>query len=1213
MGANTRGLGCVLLLSVVLVLSVVVVSAPAGIDRVVTPEEAAWLEQVRAEIERNGYDWVAGPTSVSHLTPEQRERLLGGEIPPEIQAMYDALVPDPAIENMRFRDSFDWRDYGGVTPAKSQGDCGACWAFGATGATEAQVKINEGVELDLSEQQAIDCNFQGSDCDGGWSGHAYQVHKDPGAVLEECIPYRAENGTSCRQGQCEKVAIIDGYQTVINTISSIKYAVENYGPISAGMHVYDDFFAYQGGCYEHAGSDPTDHVVLIVGWDDAMCGGEGAWICKNSWGRDWGENGFFYIKYGSCNIGSGAMRPVGAHVPKERYVPDEYATIQAAIDDARRGDIIKVAGGTYQENVTVSDYVSLYGGYDPTFTVRDPETYPVIIDANDAGHGISATNRDHIVIDGFVVENAGGTGSYAFYFNDSEVTVRNCEARDSWRGFGIVHGSASTDGDAVVEYCSSHDNAGAGIYVNSAVNPNVEIRYVAVYGNGAEGVYSYLSPTDIVNCTVALNGDDGIEIASSSGNIIKNSIVASNPGYGITCSGATVTITYNDVWGNSLGDYNGCSGGTGSISEDPIFCDAVGGDVSVHATSPTLDAGEGGVDMGALGIGCPAGPRNLSVVQVGAALELAWSPPPARADVDHYIVYRDTTQVPLTAIATVDAPDTVFSDITIPPCSQHNYWVSAVDTGDLEGAPSNKASGEICYAGPESLEVVFGDGANDLTWEPAEGAVDYYVVMRANMTSPADSIDFVTSPGTSYTDDTSDECPRDSYTYHVLPVYDTGWRGVASGTAGVDPVPAPPCGLSAGWSGSDIVLTWEPNCESDFRRYWVYRDTVPFSPPVNSELLVGTTSDTTFTDVAPNPDWTYFYRLTASDAADEKSDYSDMVWVGTGNVLTVPDPYPTIQAAIDAASAIDTVLVSPGTYAENIVLKDGVLVMSTDGRATTTIASSVSPVVSGVGLTDLTVLKGFTIDGLGSASKGLDCWDSYLRVQDCAIQNCTTGGSFQYGGSPTVVGNIFTGNQTGVSVADSSRPFFSANTFDGNSFTALSNSGDPGPEIGRTLADANDFLNVGTFHIFNMSEAEVDADYNWWGDLCPDPSWFYGPVDYVPWTDESHTGTYTECTGVSDDAGPARAFATRNFPNPFNPSTVIEYSVPAPGSFVRLAVYDLTGRRVRTLVSGHKAPGRHLAIWYGRDDAGRELASGVYFYRIEIGDYEARRKMVMLK
>jgi hypothetical protein len=538
--------------------------------------------------------------------------------------------------------------------------------------------------------------------------------------------------------------------------------------------------------------------------------------------------------------------------------------------------------------------------------------------------------------------------------------------------------------------------------------------------------------------------------------------------------------------------------------------------------------------------------------------------------------------------------------------------VTAVDTGGVETALSNRVETALCYAGPTGLSVVFGNGANDLSWSPAEGSVDYYIVERGNDVNAPDSIASVPAGTLVFIDDTSDDCTRDNYNYEILPVYDTGWRGVPSENDGVDPAPAAPEGLTAEWMGSDVALSWNLNCESDFRRYWVYRDTIPIAPPINSEILVGFTPDTTFVDEGLNPDWTYFWRVAASDASSQKSAYSDMVWLGSGGVLTVPSPFATIQEAINAASALDTVLVSPGSYNENLLLKDGVFVMGDGGPDNVTVWSPVGSVVAAADLSDLTLLSGFTVDGQGSATCGLDCWGSYSRIDDCVFRNCVTGASFQYGGTPLVSASVFEANQQGVAVGDSSSPFLSGNVFDGNSFAGLYVGGDAAVEVGRALADANDFVNMGAYHVLNLSTSTLDAEYNYWGDTCPQEAWFYGPVDYTPWTDEAHAETYTECTGAPEWDG-ERAHAGENFPNPFNPSTAIRYTVPSPGGAVRLTVYDLSGRKVRTLVDEWKGGGDYLAIWRGRDDAGREQSSGVYFYRVEIGDYRVERKMVLLK
>jgi hypothetical protein len=87
----------------------------------------------------------------------------------------------------------------------------------------------------------------------------------------------------------------------------------------------------------------------------------------------------------------------------------------------------------------------------------------------------------------------------------------------------------------------------------------------------------------------------------------------------------------------------------------------------------------------------------------------------------------------------------------------------------------------------------------------------------------------------------------------------------------------------------------------------------------------------------------------------------------------------------------------------------------------------------------------------------------------------------------------------------------------------------------------------------------------------------------------------------------------QNTPNPFNPTTVIEFAVPRPG-LVSLRIYDAGGRLVRTLLQRqYEAPVRERAVWDGRDHANRLVPSGVYFYRLEAGERSATRKMLLLK
>ena len=284
------------------------------------------IEEVQKMIEEHGYNWTAGRTSVSELSEAERQNLLGLKVPEWYDEWFKNAAKIEAPPKMTFPTVFDWRDSAGVTPVKNQGSCGSCWAFCAMGALEAMAKIYGEIELDLSEQQILSCKSYGWGCDGGWMSDAYELFRDFGSVSEECMPYHANDTDPCIQEQCEVLAKITGWTPVANNVDAIKTALLT-GPVACAMTVYNDFFNYSEGCYEHLGLDPVNHGVLLVGWNDTLCGDDGAWIAKNSWGPGWGMGGFFYIKYNTCNIGYATdliyYVPAGPFVTLEDFSVDD--------------------------------------------------------------------------------------------------------------------------------------------------------------------------------------------------------------------------------------------------------------------------------------------------------------------------------------------------------------------------------------------------------------------------------------------------------------------------------------------------------------------------------------------------------------------------------------------------------------------------------------------------------------------------------------------------------------------------------------------------------------------------------------------------------------------------------------------------------------------------------------------------------------------------
>ncbi|MGQ9792861.1 MAG: C1 family peptidase [Anaerolineae bacterium] len=209
---------------------------------------------------------------------------------------------------------FNWCEQGKCTPIKDQGACGSCWAFATTGVLESAIKIHDGVERDLSEQYLLSCNTQNWGCNGGFWAHDYHYNKippgepDAGAVYESDFPYLAQK-TACGAPHLhgEKIlswGLVAGYG--VPSVSALKQAIYNYGPVTAGVCAGSVFIRYTGGIFQtDEGSQcpyGTNHAVVLVGWDDA----QGIWYLRNSWGTRWGENGMMRIKYGISLVGEDA-------------------------------------------------------------------------------------------------------------------------------------------------------------------------------------------------------------------------------------------------------------------------------------------------------------------------------------------------------------------------------------------------------------------------------------------------------------------------------------------------------------------------------------------------------------------------------------------------------------------------------------------------------------------------------------------------------------------------------------------------------------------------------------------------------------------------------------------------------------------------------------------------------------------------------------------
>jgi len=205
--------------------------------------------------------------------------------------------------------SFDWRYHDAVTDVKNQGPCYSYWAFSAVDAIESQWYLYGHPLTPLSTQQVLDCIVNSTvGCDGGDPVSVYEYLKRSQGIMSEAeYPYTGQKG-QCGFDSAKSVAHIDGWAWVTRNQSEdfVRLALITEGPLSACVDAKTWQF-YFGGTIQHWCGESLNHCILItaygqeVNWLDETID---VWRLKNSWGEEFGEQGYVWVERGKnlCGI-----------------------------------------------------------------------------------------------------------------------------------------------------------------------------------------------------------------------------------------------------------------------------------------------------------------------------------------------------------------------------------------------------------------------------------------------------------------------------------------------------------------------------------------------------------------------------------------------------------------------------------------------------------------------------------------------------------------------------------------------------------------------------------------------------------------------------------------------------------------------------------------------------------------------------------------------
>lgn len=281
------------------------------------------IAKLNKNLKARGKHWTAGMTSISEMSYQERMNLYGSSSFPAGFEYYTGGIIEAgevlkSATTSQMVEEWDWRNRHGqnwITPVKNQGSCGSCWAFSATGTTEAMFKVyynRSDLNLDLSEQDVLSCSNAGS-CDGGYVTSAINYIKNTGIVDEGTFPYTGTDQACENKGTSPSQQIKISGQTSWGTYpyskteDGLKQMLIEKGPLSIIVSDWNHAIVLvgwkvvkEGDVFYTRDLDLATHEITIGAGDPLI--GTTVWLMKNSWGQWWGDKGYVYVQSELTNL-----------------------------------------------------------------------------------------------------------------------------------------------------------------------------------------------------------------------------------------------------------------------------------------------------------------------------------------------------------------------------------------------------------------------------------------------------------------------------------------------------------------------------------------------------------------------------------------------------------------------------------------------------------------------------------------------------------------------------------------------------------------------------------------------------------------------------------------------------------------------------------------------------------------------------------------------